>query len=64
MPHDVTVGTELARIVTGGEIEPRDGVDEDEMYEAERKAFITLAKTDATRARISHMLDSGSPLRN
>jgi 3-hydroxyacyl-CoA dehydrogenase len=63
-PHDVIVGTELARIVTGGEIESRDGVGEDEMYEAERKAFITLAKTDATRARISHMLDRGSRLRN
>jgi 3-hydroxyacyl-CoA dehydrogenase len=62
--HDVTVGTELARIVTGGDIQPRDGVCEDEMYSAERRAFLTLARTGATRARIAHMLDRGTPLRN
>ena len=64
MPHDVVVGTELARIVTGGEIDARNDVTEDELYAAERAAFLALAKTDATRARIAHMLDQGSPLRN
>lgn len=64
MAHDVTVGTELARIVTGGETEARDGVSEDELYAAERQSFVTLARTGATRARIVHMLDRGGPLRN
>lgn len=62
--HDVTVGTELARIVTGGEIEARDDVGEDELYTAERRAFVALARTAATRERIAHMLDRGIPLRN
>jgi len=30
----------------------------------ERKAFVTLAKTDESRARIEFMLKHGTPLRN
>ena len=62
--HDVVVGTEIARIVTGGEIDPKERVSESELYGAERRAFVTLAQTKATHARIAHMLDQGGMLRN
>ena len=62
--HDVVVGTELARVVTGGEIDPMNKVSEDELYTAERAAFVRLAQSEATHARIAHMLDQGGTLRN
>ena len=62
--HDVVVGTEIARVVTGGDIEPTDQVSEKQLYAAERSAFVALANTEATLARIVHMLDRGQVLRN
>jgi len=63
-PHDVTTGTQIAMIVTGGDIDAGTTLSENEILDLERKAFITLAKTKETRARIEHMLGHGSPLRN
>ena len=39
-------------------------MNEDEICALERKAFLTLARTEETRARIEFMLEHGSPLRN
>ncbi|MDH3389375.1 MAG: 3-hydroxyacyl-CoA dehydrogenase NAD-binding domain-containing protein, partial [Gammaproteobacteria bacterium] len=64
MPHDVNVGTEMARIVTGGDVEPGTVCSEQDLYDAERRSFLALVATDATRARIDSMLDAGSPVRN
>ena len=63
-PHDVTTGTQIAMIVTGGDVDAGTSMTESEICDLERKAFVTLAKTEATRARIQHMLEYGSPLRN
>jgi 3-hydroxyacyl-CoA dehydrogenase len=63
-PHDVTTGTQIAMIVTGGDIDQDTMMSEADILALERKAFITLARTAPTRARIKHMLDYGSPLRN
>ena len=63
-PHDVTVGTELARIVTGGDCAPGALWTEQQLFDAERAAFLTLARTASTRARIDSMLETGSPVRN
>ena len=63
-PHDVTTGTQIAMIVTGGDVDAGTVMTEDEICGLERKAFLTLAKTQETRARIKHMLSFGSPLRN
>ncbi len=63
-PHDVTTGSQVAMIVTGGDVDPGTIMSEEELCALERKAFLTLAKTNATRARIEHMLNHGSPLRN
>lgn len=63
-PHDVTTGTQIAMIVTGGDVDAGAMMSENEICDLERKAFVTLAKTHETRARIEHMLEYGSPLRN
>jgi 3-hydroxyacyl-CoA dehydrogenase len=63
-PHDVNVGTEMARIVTGGDVDPGSVCSEQDFYDAERRSFLTLIATEATRTRIESMLDTGSPVRN
>ncbi|MGI9204824.1 MAG: 3-hydroxyacyl-CoA dehydrogenase NAD-binding domain-containing protein [Woeseiaceae bacterium] len=63
-PHDVATGTQVAMIVTGGDVDADTIFSEDDIFALERKAFVTLAKTAETRARIEHMLATGSPLRN
>jgi 3-hydroxyacyl-CoA dehydrogenase len=62
--HDVTTGTQIAMIVTGGDVDRDTMMSEADIMALERKAFLTLAQTDETKARISHMLEYGSPLRN
>ena len=62
--QDCVVGTEMARIVTGGEIEPGTMMTEQDLFDAERDSFLRLAKTAATQERIVSMLDLGSPVRN
>ncbi|MGB5329866.1 MAG: 3-hydroxyacyl-CoA dehydrogenase NAD-binding domain-containing protein [Gammaproteobacteria bacterium] len=64
MPHDVNVGSEMARIVTGGDVDPATVWKEQDFYDAERRSFLSLIQTDATRERINSMLDAGSPVRN
>jgi len=63
-PHDVVVGTEMARIVTGGEIESGTLWSEQDLYDAERRSFLRLVSGEATRLRIETMLENGSPVRN
>jgi len=63
-PHDVTTGTQIAMIVTGGDVDAGTEMNEQELLDLERKAFVALAQTPETRARIEHMLAFGSPLRN
>jgi 3-hydroxyacyl-CoA dehydrogenase len=63
-PHDVTTGTQIAMIVTGGDVDAGTAMSEEDICALERKAFLRLAKTPETRARIEHMLNHGSPLRN
>jgi 3-hydroxyacyl-CoA dehydrogenase len=63
-PHDVTTGTEVAMIVTGGDVDAETLMSEEDICALERKAFLRLARTPQTRARIEHMLNHGSPLRN
>ena len=63
-PHDVTTGAAIAMIVTGGDVDAGTELTEQDLFDLERKAFIELARTPETRARIRHMLGHGSPLRN
>ncbi len=63
-PHDVTTGSQIAMIVTGGDVGAGVIMTEEEICGLERKAFLTLVKTPETRARVEHMLNHGSSLRN
>ncbi|MDH3265845.1 MAG: acetoacetyl-CoA reductase, partial [Gammaproteobacteria bacterium] len=63
-PHDVTTGSQIAMIVTGGDIDEGTELSENDLLALERKAFVTLGQTDQTRDRIQFMLEHGSPLRN
>ena len=63
-PHDVTVGTEIARIVSGGDCPSGTIFTEQDILDAERSSFISLAQTPETQARIVAMLDNGITLRN
>ena len=63
-PHDVTVGTEIGRIMSGGECKAGTIFSEQRILDAERSSFITLAQTQETQARIVSMLDNGITLRN
>ena len=63
MPHDKTVAMTIAGVMLRG---TGDGkmADEQELYDRERAAFITLAKTPQTHERIATMLDDGAAVRN
>ncbi len=62
--HDYLLGSRVAEIVCGGEVEPGTEVDEAWLLHLEREAFVALARTEKTAARIGHMLQTGKPLRN
>jgi len=62
-PHDATVAMQVATIVCADDgIETE--VTEDDMYKRERDAFVRLAKTPESRARIEHLLSGRGTLRN
>ncbi len=63
-PHNVVVATELARIVTGGDVDAGTRMSEQDLFDAERRAFLHLVSTSATQARINSMLDTGKTVQN
>jgi len=63
-PHDQTVGTEIARIVTGGDCLEGTLANEQDLFDAERESFLRLARLPETQARIVSMLDQGQTIRN
>ena len=63
-PHDLTVGSAVAKIVTGGPDSGKDTVSEADMFARERESFIELAQTPQTLERIRHLLKNGAALRN
>jgi 3-hydroxyacyl-CoA dehydrogenase len=64
LPHDVTVSSQLANVLSGGATDITAIVSEDRVMELERDAFMALVKTEATLSRIEVMLATGKPLRN
>lgn len=62
--HDYFLASELAKVLCGGNLNQGALVDEAWMLKLEREAFITLASTSLTQERISHVLETGKPLRN
>lgn len=62
--HDYFLANELATVLCGGNLNQGAIVDEEWMLKLEREAFIKLASTPLTQARISYLLETGKPLRN
>ena len=62
--YDFEIGTRIAEVVTGGDVEPGTEVDEQWILELERRHFLELLKNPKTQARIAHTLTTGKPLRN
>lgn len=64
-PHDVTVSSHLATVLSGG---PKgdwtNPLSEDDLLKLELKEFLKLLKYEATLDRMEYMLDNGKPLRN
>ena len=62
--HDAEIGTLLARILTGGDLNHPTRVSEQYLLDLEREAFLKLVSMRKTQERIAHMLKTGKPLRN
>ncbi len=62
--HDGTVASRLAEVLSGGDTDVMDTVDEDRLSALERSAFMALIREPATLARMEAMLETGKPLRN
>ncbi|KTC78273.1 3-hydroxyacyl-CoA dehydrogenase/enoyl-CoA hydratase family protein [Legionella brunensis] len=62
--HDYFIANQLAQILCGGEVNQGEMVDEAWILNLEKKAFMTLAATSLSQARIAHLLETGKPLRN
>jgi 3-hydroxyacyl-CoA dehydrogenase len=62
--HDGEIGTQLARILTGGELNHPTRVSEQYLLDLEREAFLKLVGMRKTQERLGHMLKTGKPLRN
>ena len=63
-PHDVVVSKALATVLTGGSTDLTETISEQGLLDIERSTFLWLAKQKNSKARISHMLKTGKPLRN
>jgi 3-hydroxyacyl-CoA dehydrogenase len=62
--HDAEIGTQLGRILTGGDLNHPTRVSEQYLLDLEREAFLSLIGTRKTQERMAHMLKTGKPLRN
>jgi 3-hydroxyacyl-CoA dehydrogenase len=62
--HDAEIGEQLARILTGGDLNHATRVSEQYLLDLEREAFLSLIGKRKTQERIAHMLKTGKPLRN
>jgi 3-hydroxyacyl-CoA dehydrogenase len=62
--HDFLIGSKVAHVLCGGEIEANSIVDEAWMLRLEREAIMELVQTNETVERIKYTLDKGKPLRN
>ena len=62
--HDYLIGSKIAEVMCGGDVEAGSRVDEQWLLDLERGHFMELLATEKTQARIEHMLKTGKPLRN
>lgn len=62
--HDFLIGSKIATVMCGGDVEAGSLVDEQWFLDLERRHFMELMATEKTQARIEHTLKTGKPLRN
>jgi 3-hydroxyacyl-CoA dehydrogenase len=62
--HDYLIGSKIASVMCGGDVDGGSLVDEQWLLDMERSHFMELIATEKTQARIEHMLKTGKPLRN
>jgi 3-hydroxyacyl-CoA dehydrogenase len=62
--HDALIGTKLAKILCGGDLNHQTFVSEQHLLDLEREAFLSLCGERKTQERIGYMLKNGKPLRN
>jgi 3-hydroxyacyl-CoA dehydrogenase len=62
--HDYKLGSMIAEVVSGGEVENGSMVSEQWLLDLERKAFVELLNNPKTQERIMGMMQTGKPVRN
>jgi|KBSMisStaDraftv2_1062788.scaffolds.fasta_scaffold00425_20 3-hydroxyacyl-CoA dehydrogenase len=62
--HDYLIGSKIADVLCGGDVEGGSLVDEQWLLDLERRHFMELLATEKSQARIEQMLKTGKPLRN
>jgi 3-hydroxyacyl-CoA dehydrogenase len=64
LDHGMTVGIELANVLSGGETNINQALSEEDLFKLELGAFMRLIETKKTQDRIKHTLATGKPLIN
>lgn len=62
--YDAIVAGAFAQVMTGGNVKAGTQVNEQELLDLERARFVELLQNRQTQDRVSHMLQTGKPLRN
>ncbi len=62
--HDALIAGKIANVICGGDLDEGELVDEAWFLRLEIEAFVELAQTEKTKARVLHLLETGKPLRN
>ena len=62
--YDYFIGSQIAWVVCGGDVDAGSLVDEEYLMALERKAFATLLANPKTQERIMGMMQNGKPVRN
>ena len=60
----MTVGKELANVLSGGDTNSEKMLTEDDIYKLELDSFMRLVENKKTQDRIKHTLSTGKPLVN
>ncbi len=62
--YEAEMGTIIAQVMCGGDVNPGTLITEDYLLQLERENFLKLIGNKKTVERIQHMLKTGKPLRN
>ncbi|WGZ93995.1 MAG: 3-hydroxyacyl-CoA dehydrogenase NAD-binding domain-containing protein [Candidatus Thiothrix putei] len=63
-PYDAVIAEALATVLSGGDTDMTETLSEDDLLALEYAQFTQLVRKPETLARVSHMLETGKPLRN